>query len=43
MFDRTGSYNVVWYMSIALGIVAGLLTLPIDEREINRGGKRAMA
>ena len=37
MFDRTGSYNVVWYLAIALGVVAGLLNLPIDERELNRG------
>jgi predicted MFS family arabinose efflux permease len=37
MFDRTGSYDVVWYLSIALGIVAGLLNLPIDERELKRG------
>ena len=36
LFDRTGSYNIVWYLSIALGIVAGLLNLPIDEREIAR-------
>ncbi len=37
MFDRTGSYNVVWYLAIALGIVAGLLNLPMDERELKRG------
>jgi len=37
MFDRTGSYDLVWYLSIALGIVAGLLNLPIDERELRRG------
>lgn len=36
VFDRTGSYNIVWYLSIALGVVAGLLNLPIDEREIAR-------
>ena len=36
MFDRTGSYNVVWFLAIALGIVAGLLNLPIDERELKR-------
>ena len=35
-FDRLGSYDVVWYLSIALGIVAGLINLPIDEREIRR-------
>jgi MFS family permease len=44
VFDRIGSYDVVWYLSIALGIVAGLLNLPIDEREIDRGSaKRAIA
>jgi predicted MFS family arabinose efflux permease len=26
MFDRTGSYNVVWHLAIALGVAAGLLT-----------------
>ncbi len=36
LYDTTGSYDVVWYLSIALGIVAGLLNLPIDEREIKR-------
>jgi predicted MFS family arabinose efflux permease len=36
MFDRTGSYDLVWYLSIALGVVAGLINLPIDEREIKR-------
>ena len=36
LFDRLGSYDLVWYLSIALGIVAGLINLPIDEREIKR-------
>ena len=36
LYDSTGSYDVVWYISIALGIVAGLLNLPIDERQIHR-------
>ena len=35
-FDRLGSYDLVWYMSIALGVIAGLINLPIDEREIKR-------
>jgi len=39
-YDATGSYDVVWYLSIALGIVAGLLNLPIDEREIKRSALR---
>ncbi len=36
LYDVTGSYDVVWYITIGLGIVAGLLNLPIDEREIKR-------
>jgi len=36
LYDRTGSYDVVWWISIALGVVAGLLNLPVDEREIRR-------
>jgi predicted MFS family arabinose efflux permease len=36
LYDATGSYDIVWYLSIALGIVAGVLNLPIDEREIRR-------
>jgi MFS family permease len=36
LFDTTGSYDVVWYLAMALGIVAGLLNLPIDERAIRR-------
>ncbi|HVE49420.1 MAG TPA: MFS transporter, partial [Casimicrobiaceae bacterium] len=35
-YDTLGSYDVVWYLSIALGIIAGLINLPIDEREIAR-------
>ena len=36
LYDTLGSYDIVWYLSIALGVVAGLLNLPIDEREIRR-------
>ena len=36
LYDTTGSYDVVWYLAIALGVIAGLLNLPIDEREIRR-------
>jgi MFS family permease len=36
LYDTTGSYDVVWYLSMALGIVAGLINLPIDERAIKR-------
>jgi MFS family permease len=36
LFDHTGSYQLVWMISIALGIFAGLINLPIDERAIHR-------
>ena len=36
LYDKTGSYDIVWYLSIALGVVAGLINLPIDEKEIAR-------
>jgi MFS family permease len=36
LFDTTGSYQVVWLISIALGIFAALVNLPIEERLIER-------
>jgi len=36
LYDRTGSYDVVWYIAIALGIVAAIVNLPIKERAIVR-------
>lgn len=36
MFDVTGSYQVVWLISIALSVVAALLNWPIDERQVQR-------
>ncbi|MBL6958201.1 MAG: MFS transporter [Rhodospirillales bacterium] len=35
-FDATGSYDLIWYISIFLGIVAGLLHLPIAEQPVSR-------
>ncbi len=32
MHDRYGTYYPVWWMSVALGIFAGLINLPIRER-----------
>jgi MFS family permease len=36
LFDRTGSYLIVWNIAIALGIFACLVNLPIKERAIIR-------
>jgi predicted MFS family arabinose efflux permease len=40
VYDLTGTYDLVWYLSIALAILAGLINLPIDEREIKRPALR---
>ena len=36
LYDATGSYDIVWYISIALGIAAGIINLPVDERALTR-------
>ncbi|MEY3871666.1 MAG: hypothetical protein RLZZ296_661 [Pseudomonadota bacterium] len=36
MYDRTGSYDLVWYITIGLGIFAGLVNLPVREAAIVR-------
>ncbi len=41
LYDRTGSYDVVWYISIALGIFAGLVNLPVKETAITRTAPHA--
>ncbi|MBS3912373.1 MAG: MFS transporter [Hydrogenophaga sp.] len=40
LYDRTGSYNIVWYISIALGVFAALINLPVRESPIVRGPQR---
>ena len=37
LYDRTGSYDIVWYIAIALGVLAALVNLPIKEAAIARG------
>jgi predicted MFS family arabinose efflux permease len=36
LYDRYGSYDLVWWLSIALGLLAALLHWPIDERAVAR-------
>ena len=36
LYDRTGSYDVVWYIAIALGVFAALINLPVREASIVR-------
>ncbi|MDO9401919.1 MAG: MFS transporter [Polaromonas sp.] len=42
LYDRTGNYNIVWYIAIALGVFAALVNLPVREAPIYRGGHRKL-
>lgn len=43
MFDWTGSYDSIWVASVALGLIAALLHLPISERPVARMRMEASA
>ncbi len=36
LYDRVGNYNSVWLISIALGLLAGLVNLPVKEKALIR-------
>jgi MFS family permease len=36
LYDKTGSYDIVWYIAIALGVFAALVNLPVKEHAIDR-------
>jgi MFS family permease len=35
-FDRTGSYDVVWWLSVLFGVLSALINLPIVEKPVAR-------
>ena len=43
LYDATGSYDIVWYIAIGLGIFAGLVNLPVKESPIRRAPAAASA
>ncbi|WP_425407403.1 MFS transporter [Hwanghaeella sp.] len=36
LFDKYGSYDAVWWAGVALGLLAAIVHLPIDERPVMR-------
>ena len=36
LFDSYGSYDIVWWMAVALGIAAAIVHMPIVERQVER-------
>lgn len=43
LYDRTGSYDVVWYIAVALGVFAAIVNSPVRENAIQRGPQRMAA
>jgi MFS family permease len=43
LYDRTGSYDIVWQIAIALGVFAALINLPVNETAIDRRPAAAAA
>ena len=41
LYDMTGSYDIVWYLAIALGVFAALVNLPVRESPIQRHAPNA--
>jgi MFS family permease len=41
LYDLNGNYDLVWWIAIALGVIAGLLNLPVRETPIVRAQARA--
>jgi hypothetical protein len=36
VFERTGSYDMVWWISILLGLLSAAINLPIVEKPVER-------
>ena len=41
IFDTRGSYLLMWWITVAAGVVAALMLLPVDERPIAQVAKPA--
>jgi predicted MFS family arabinose efflux permease len=43
LYDATGSYDIVWWLAIALGVFAAIVNLPVRESAIARTPRAAAA
>jgi hypothetical protein len=43
VFERTGSYDAVWWLSVLFGVLSGLINLPIVEKPVRRMAAAAAA
>ena len=42
VYDVTGSYDIVWYISIALGVFGAIINYPIEEKTVTRLEKQVV-
>jgi MFS family permease len=42
LYDQTGSYDVVWWLSVAFGVISAIINLPIIERPVGRAAEAAV-
>ena len=43
VFERTGSYDIIWYLSVVFGVLSALINLPIVEKPVVRREAAATA
>jgi MFS family permease len=36
LYERTGSYDIVWWLAVAFGVLSALINLPIEEKPVLR-------
>jgi len=41
VYERTGSYDVIWWLSILLGLLSAVINLPIEEKPVARVAPQA--
>ncbi len=42
LYTTTGSYNVVWWLSVVLGLISAIINLPIIEQPVGRAAEAAV-
>jgi len=41
LYERTGSYDIVWWLAVAFGILSAVINLPIEEKPVLRAAPAA--
>jgi MFS family permease len=41
LYEKTGSYDIVWWLAVAFGIISAVINLPIEEKPVMRAAPAA--